>query len=147
MKTSDKKEWAKLVYTRDPVKLTQKEVAKKVGVSERTMSNWVNKERWDTLRQSIIVTKAEQLSRIYMQIDELNTAIFEREKGKRFATSGQADTLNKLAAAANKLETEASIADVIEVSKRFLNWLRQNEFEKAQELSNLFDAFIKDSVK
>ena len=147
MNTSDKKEWAKLLYTREPVKITQKEVARRVGVSERTMSKWVANERWDQLRQSIIVTKEEQLRRLYMQIDELNTAIFEREPGERFATSTQADTLNKLASAAKKLETEASIADVIEVSKRFLNWLRQNEFEKAKELSNLFDAFIKDTIR
>lgn len=147
MKTSDKKEWAKLLYTREPVKLSQKEVARRVGVSERTMSIWVRNEQWDQLRYSIIVTKEEQLRRIYMQIEELNNAIFQREEGARFATSKQADTLSKLTTAAKKLETEASIADVIEVSKRFLNWLRQTDFEKAKELSFLFDAFIKDMIK
>lgn len=147
MDTSEKKEWAKLLFTREPVKITQKELAKKVGVSERTMSKWVTNEGWEQLRQSVIVTKEEQLRRIYMQIEELNNAIFKRKEGERFASSKEGDTLNKLAAAARKLETEASIADVIEVSKRFLNWLRQSDFEKAKELSNLFDGFIKDAVR
>lgn len=145
MKLSEKKDWAKLLFTREHI--TQKEVALRVGVSERTMSLWVRKENWDKLRASIIVTKEEQLSRIYHQIDELNTSIFTKKEGERFASSSQADTLNKLASAARKLETEASIADIIEVSKRFLNWLRQNDFEKAKEISNLLDAFIKDLLK
>jgi transcriptional regulator with XRE-family HTH domain len=147
MKNSEKKEWAKLLYTREPVKITQKEVAERVGVSQRTMSLWVRNENWDRVRESVIVTKEEQLRRIYMQIEELNNDIFSSEPGKRFASSKQADTLNKLATAAKKLETEASIADIIEVSKRFLNWLRQTDFEKAKEISYFFDAFIKDTIK
>lgn len=145
MNVSEKKEWAKTIYIRE--RLTQKETARRVKVTEKTMSSWVNKEGWDKIRQSIIVTKEEQLSRIYMQIDELNTAIMSADPGKRFANSKQADTLNKLASAARKLETEASIADIIEVSKRLLNWIRQTDFEKAKEVSNLVDAFIKDSLK
>ena len=145
MKISEKKEWAKLLYTREHI--TQKEAASKVGVSEKTMSNWVRKESWDKLRQSIIVTTAEQLSRLYCQLDELNYSILAKDPGSRYANSTQADTLNKLASAARKLETEASIADIIEVSKRVIIWLRQTDFEKAKELCNYFDAFIKDQLK
>jgi DNA-binding XRE family transcriptional regulator len=145
MNVSEKKEWAKTIYIRE--QLTQKETARRVKVTEKTMSSWVNKEGWEKLRQSIIVTKEEQLRRIYMQIDELNSFIMDLEPGHRFANSKQADTINKLASAARKLETEASIADIIEVSKRFLNWLRQTDFEKAKDVSNLIDAFIKDSLK
>ena len=71
----------------------------------------------------------------------------EQPEGLRFANSKQADTMNKLASAARKLETEASIADIIEVSKRIITWFRQFDFEKAKEISNLFDAFIKDQLK
>jgi hypothetical protein len=145
MNVSEKKEWAGYLFTHE--KITQKEVARRVRVTEKTISAWVNNGGWVKLRQSIIVTKEEQLSRIYMQIDELNTAIFSADPGKRFANSKQADTLNKLASAARKLESEASIADIIEVSKRLLNWLRQVDFEKAKEISNIIDAFIKDSLK
>jgi transcriptional regulator with XRE-family HTH domain len=145
MKTSDKHDWAQLLFTRE--KLTQKEVARRVGVSERTMSTWVNSEKWESIRKSIIVTKEEQLRRIYMQIDELNTYIMEKPHGYRFADSKQADALNKLTSAVRKLETEASIADIIEVSKRIITWVRQTNFEKAKELSSLIDAFIKDQLK
>ena len=145
MAINDKKDWAKLLFVRE--NLTQKEISKKVGVTEKTMSSWVNKESWDKLRKSLIVTKEEQLRRFYDQMDELNRNILTREEGKRYSNSKEADTLNKLATAVKKLEMEASIADTIEVSKRFLNWLRQVDFEKAKEVSTLLDAFVKEKLR
>ena len=145
MKREEKKDWARLLYTRE--KITQKEVSDRVGITAKTMCSWVKEGNWEKLRQSIIVTKEEQLRRIYMQIDEMNNCIMEQPEGLRFANSKQADTMNKLASAARKLETEASIADIIEVSKRIITWVRQFDFEKAKEISNLFDAFIKDQLK
>jgi len=146
MRNTEKKEWAKLLYLQ-PEKITQKELARKVGVSEQTMSHWIVAEKWDRLRQSIIVTKEEQLRRLYIQIDELNATIMCRPEGQRFSVKGEADTLNKLATAAKKLETEASIADIIEVAKRFINWIRITDLDKAKETSSLFDAFIKYTVR
>lgn len=143
---SEKKEWARLLYIREST-LTQKEIAEKVGVTQKTLNLWINKENWPKLRQSFIVTKEEQLRRIYMQIDELNTCIYQREEGRRFAVKGEADTLVKLTSAARVLETEASIADIIEVSKRFLSWLKNFDFEKAKEFSALLDGFIRDQIK
>ena len=147
MKIAQKKEMAKLLFTRES--LSQKEVAERVGVAEKTVSKWVNANEgeWKRMRQSIIVTKEEQLRRIYEQIEELNTVISQREPGKRYANSKDADTLAKLTASAKNLESEASISDVFSVMKKFLNWLRQFDFEKARDLSFTIDAFIKDLLK
>jgi transcriptional regulator with XRE-family HTH domain len=144
MKRHEKHDWALLLYTRE--KLTQKEVARRVGVTEKTMSLWVNNEGWEKIRQGLIITKEEQLRRIYMQIDELNTFILKQPEGLRFANSKQADAINKLATAAKKLENDASISDIIEVSKRLLSWLKGVDFEKAKEFSVIIDQFIKQQL-
>lgn len=142
-----KKEWAQLLFTREA--LTQKEVATRVGISEKTMSKWVNEndKQWERLRQSIIVTKEEQLRRIYEQLDELNYMISQRDKGARYANAKEADTMVKLTSAARNLETEASLSDIIEVSKRLLNWLRGFDLEKAKQMSGIIDSFIKDQTR
>ena len=147
MKVNDKKELAKLLFTKD--NLDQKEIAEKVGVSEKTISKWVNAndEEWKKLRQSLIVTKEQQLRRIYDQLDELNATIMKREPGKRYADSKEADTMVKLTAAAKNLEADASVADIIEVQKRFLNWLRKLAPTKAKEVALMVDDFIKDTLK
>ena len=70
----------------------------------------------------------------------------EREPGKRFATTAEADTLGKLAAAIKKMETDVGIGDTISVGMRFINWLRPVDINKAKEFTTLWDLFIKDSL-
>ncbi len=143
--SKQKKEWAKSEYIRGNI--TQKELADKVGVSTVTMSKWVNAENWDKLKQSMLVTREAQLQRLYMQMDELNTAIMKRPEGERFANSKEADTISKLANAIHTMESEASLSDIVEVSKRFLNWLRKLAPNKARETGAMFDDFIKDILR
>ena len=140
-----KKEWAKLLYIRE--NLTQKEIAQKVGSSAVTIGKWIKKENWDKLRQSMLITRETQLSRLYMQLDELNAAIMKREEGTRFPDYKEADAISKLTNAIKTMETEASIADIVEVAKRLLNWLRPINPDKAVEVARIIDDYIKDILK
>lgn len=142
-----KKEWAKTLYVREG--LTQKEIADKVDVSKVTVNKWANDpaENWDKLKQSMLITRETQLRRLYMQLDELNTAIMSRDEGQRFASSKESDTISKLANAIKTLESEASIADIVEVSKRLLNWLRPLDTVKARDFAQTIDEFIKEVLK
>ncbi len=135
-----KKEWAKTLYVHE--RLNQKETAEKVGVSAKTMNQWVNQENWDTLRVSIIITKEQQLHRLYAQINEINTAIESKPEGSRYASSKEADILIKLTAAAKDLETQTGMSEIIEVFKKFNNWLKTFDLLKAQELVKIQDGFI-----
>jgi hypothetical protein len=71
----------------------------------------------------------------------------KREEGERFANSKEADSISKLAIAIKTMETEASIADIVEVSKRLLNWMRKYNDSRTVEIANIFNDFIKDSMK
>ena len=77
--------------------LTQAEVAERVGVSKQTLCKWVKTEKWEELKTSVSLTREEQLANLYRQVAEINKAIAGREEGERFATSKEADTINKLA--------------------------------------------------
>lgn len=140
-----KKEWAKLLFTKE--NLTQNEIAERVGVRPATISKWVKQENWQLLKTSITLTREEQLARLYLQIEELQNSISERKIGERYPNSKEADTINKLASAIQKLEVETGLSEIISVSKQFLDWLRLSDLEKAKELSSYFDAFIKDKMR
>lgn len=140
-----KKEWAKMSYLKEH--LTQSEVAERVGVSKQTLCKWVKTEKWEELKTSVSLTREEQLGNLYRQVAEINKAIAARPDGERFATSKEADTINKLAAAIEKMEKETGISDIISVSKGFLDWLRKTDIAKAKELSSYFDAYIKDRLQ
>ena len=63
-------------------------------------------------------------------------------------TSKEADTINKLAAAIEKMEKETGIADIISVSKGILDWIRKTDTDKDKRNSAfIFDAYIKDRLK
>lgn len=142
---AQKKEFAKLLYLRES--LTQKEIAEKVGITEKTISLWIKKGNWSQLKTSFIITKEEELRRIYIQINELNNFIESREEGKRYASAKEADTISKLATSARSMETDASLSDVMAVFKRFLNWMRNIDLDKAKEFIEYQDAFIKTLLK
>lgn len=142
---NQKREWAQQLYTRE--NLTQKEIARRVGVSPVTVNKWAKKDKWEDLKVSITLTKEEQLKNLYRQISELNNAILQREEGKRFATAAEADTISKLANSIEKMETEVGVANLVESFRVFINWIRTFDLDEAQRLIPLMDSFIKQRLR
>jgi len=139
-----KKEWAAMLYLKE--NLTQAEIAEKVGVSKVTMNKWVKAEKWEERKVGITLTREEQIKNLYRQVAEINDVIAGREKGKRFATTSEADTLSKLSGAIKKMETETGIADIISVGTRFIEFLRPIDLDKAKDITRLFDIFIRQNL-
>jgi len=123
--------------------MTQEEIADKVDSTPKSMSTWVNKGNWKVLKSSFTITREQELRRLYIQISEINNMIEEREQGKRFASGKEADNLAKIAAAIRSLETNVSIAEIVDTFIEFTNWLKQHDFEKAKEINDFMDSFIK----
>lgn len=145
LKGNQLKDWAQLLFVKEGC--SQKEIAERTGKSAVTINRWAKEGEWTKLKQSLLVTREAQLSRMYMQLDELNTSIMNKEEGQRFPSSKEADTISKLANAIRTMETEASIADIVEVSKRLLNWLRPVNPTLAKELASVINDFIGDILK
>lgn len=142
--TKQKKEWAQLLFTKE--NLTQKEIADRVGVSRVTINRWSQDGKWEELKVSVTITREEQLKNLYRQLSQMNKAIAEREE-LRYPSPGEADTINKLASAIEKMESEVGLSDVLSTFKAFLTWLRKFNIEEAQRLVPLFDDFVKTKLK
>lgn len=137
---------AKLLYTIDGV-TSQKELAERMGISEKTIGKWINEESWEKQRSSILLTKENELKRVYMQFTELNDEIMKREKGKRFANTKEADILKKLSATIKDLETDVSLAETIEVLKKLINFVRPENLSDAKIITRWADLHIKTLLK
>ncbi|WP_262908919.1 terminase gpP N-terminus-related DNA-binding protein [Leeuwenhoekiella parthenopeia] len=59
-------------------KLTDKEIAERVGVRPNTVGNWIKKYGWEKLRKSLLTTRQEQLIGFYDQLEALNNHIKTR---------------------------------------------------------------------
>ena len=142
--TQQKKGYARTLYLKD--NLTQQEIADKVGVSRNTINRWIAAEKWEEMKVGMTLTREQQVASLHRQVAEINRVISEREEGKRYANAAEADTLNKLATAIKKMETDVGVADIIRVGLKFINWLRPFDLDKSKEFLRLWDAFIKDSL-
>lgn len=145
LRNSEKKEWAKLLYLRE--NYTQKEIAHKVSVTELTIARWIKGENWAKMKNSIILTKSEELTRLHHQLREFNDYISTKPEGMRFPNKAEADALTAIKSAIKAFESETSISVIIDVSIRVLEWLRTIDFEKSKEVSNIFDQYIKSQLK
>ncbi len=143
--TTQKKDWAKMLYIRE--NMTQAEIAEKVGVSRKTINNWVNKERWDEHKAAIMLTKEEQIANLYRQVAAINECISNRPSGERFATPEEAKNISTLASAIDKLEAEYGIADIISVLKGFINHVRSKDLDTAKLITPLANAYIHTKIK
>lgn len=143
MTNDQKREWAQILYTKE--RLSGKEIAERVGVSEKTISNWKEKYLWEQLRKSLLVTKEEQLRKLYNQLDFITTKIEERENA--VADTKEADVISKITSAIKQLETETSIAEIFEVGKQFIQFVRSDDIEMAKTITGFYDAFIQKNLK
>lgn len=140
MTNQQKKEWAKLLYTKE--QMSQKDIAEKVGVTPQTVNRWVKRENWDKLRISLSVTREEQLSHLYSHLSEINASIATRPEGERFPNAKEADTITKLSTSIDKLERESGVGEVISAFSQFTKWLRERNLEEAQSIAPLLDDYI-----
>lgn len=138
-------DYAKMLYIYD--KLTQKEISKKADVSEPTISKWANDGKWDDYRKAISVTRDERYRSTINQLTELDNLINSRDENHRFPSKDESNIRRKLVADLKSLEVECGIVDVINVSIKLLEWLRQVDNEKAKELSDIFNSYIKSTLK
>lgn len=138
---NQKKEFAKTLFVQH--ELSQKEIALKVGVSEKTVSKWKTDDKWESVKTSLIMSRENELNFIYAQIRELNTHISKKKEGERFANSKEADALKKLTSAAKDLETEKSIRQTVDVFINFTKWLTRVDFEASKEFGGHLDNYIK----
>lgn len=82
----------------------------------------------------------------YIEWPSYNASDFPVKIGNT-PTSKEADIISKLTAAINKLETETSIAEIVEVSKRIIQFVQKIDFEFSKKLTNYVDVFIIENMK
>lgn len=141
---ADKQYLAKILFTRE--QLDQKIVAARVGVSERTMSKWVNEGNWRDLRKRLLLTKENELANMYEELEQLNKLI--KENPTKHADTKQADIRIKLTAAIRELETDLGIAELVESGIRFIKYIQQvGTTEQVMEVSDMWNSFIQASIK
>ena len=141
-KKSKERELAKLLFVSEG--LTQKEIAIRCEVTEKTVSRWKEEDSWDKLRRSLLMVKEEQLTDLYSKLEDLNSHI--RDTKGNIVDSRDVDAIAKLTSSIKQLEQDTNVGDVISVAKKIIHFIQEDDIEFAQKLTNYFDLFIKSEL-
>lgn len=81
-----------------------------------------------------------------LEIPEYNPSDFP-VKINNTPTSKEADVIAKITSSINKLETETSIGEIVDVAKQIIQFTQSFDLDFAKQLTEYFDLFIKQKMK
>lgn len=137
------KEFARMLYVNE--RITFKEIAARVKVTEKTVSKWAEADGWEKLRKSLLTTRQNQLVHWYNQLDALNEEISVRDR--KIPSTSEADVMSKITANISRLETEIGLGEYVEVSKKLLMFIQSANLPDAVLFKNYIDEFINAKIK
>lgn len=141
---NDQKDLARTLFL--STQLTQKQIAEKVGVAEKTMSKWVNEGKWEAQRKSLTTTRAEQLALMYEILAKLNAAAKAALEDDDPTTNPDSDGIIKIASAIQKLEKEAGVGEMIQTGLALLKFVQAEDLDAAKVINKWFYIFIQDKL-
>lgn len=145
-----KRELARLYYMQGE---SQKSISSKTGVSETTISRWVDKGGWEAKRAGNNVTRPEIVNKNLMLVSKLLDKLNE-ENIDLHDIGKIVDQISKLAAAIERIDKKATVIDAIEVFTALNKWLEQRmqwDEQISPELIRQFnyyqDLYISEQIK
>ncbi len=137
-----KKQAEHLFLTTD---LSQGKIAEIVGVTEKTLSGWVNADAgaWKTSKAARTITKDRIVAQWYRQLYELNLLIESRGEGKQFATASEADTMSKIATQIDKLEKAYQFGTYYQIADELVEFINRRDANLAAQLALHVLDFVK----
>lgn len=114
-----KQEFARILFFSDT---PQKEIAKKVEVSDVTVSTWVTKFGWKEKRAAKNITRPELVNKLLLTVNTLLDQVNASDNADLIC--GVGDKLSKLASVIEKLDKKANVVDAIEVFMAFGKWMQ-----------------------
>ncbi|MBX2904708.1 MAG: hypothetical protein KF744_01630 [Taibaiella sp.] len=124
-------------------KLTQAQIAELLGISQKTVSTYVNEHKWNLLKQRAEQAPALMLEQMNSELQELNEAIAARPLGQRFPTKEEAEIRRKTLYSINLINSRQSAGYYSQVFMNFISWVYKQNVKDAQTLTRYADKFLK----
>ncbi len=140
MRTDQKRELAKQLFLHTSA--TRKEIAARVGVSEKTISGatgWIKKFDWDKLKSALTVTRDNLVASLYNQILKITELADEED---RTLTTKETDALVKIAKAIETIDEKTTVSTFIQVFMEFEKWLIDVDSDLCKAINEHHNHFI-----
>jgi len=127
--------------------MTQKEIARAVGVDEKTIYRWIKKEAWDKLKHAAQTMPAIISDNFCSQLVEMQNYIAGREEGRRFPTIQEAETMRKLVLCITRMKDTPSLGTNMEMMMSFSTYVDHADHELTQKIVRYADTYFKSKAR
>ena len=122
--------------------LTQAQIAAIVGVSQKTISQYISKNKWKLLKERANQVPAIALEQMNCELEDLNQVIASRPKGSRYPTMHEAEIRRKIMSSMATVKNRQSAGTHIEVIINLLNLVSEENIEHARIIARYTDKYI-----
>lgn len=141
-KLEDKKHLAKILYV--DLKLSQTEIAERIGSNQPQISRWVMAEGWDALRTANQITPKQLAIDLYRHINKINQHVLEQE---RIINPSETDQISKLTATIRELDKSQDLATFVQAFEEFLQFMSKNDEALSAALPDYIYSFLTQKAK
>jgi hypothetical protein len=122
--------------------LTQAQIAELVGVSQKTISLWMNDGKWKLLKESAENAPAVIIEQMTNELAEMHHSIASREPGKRFATLQESEIRRKILISLRYMKDQQTTAVHTEVLMNFMDYMHMEHPEDARIIVKHADNYL-----
>ena len=123
--------------------LNQSQIAALIGVSQKTVSLWINEGKWKTLKERAEQSPIIFIEQMVSELQELHCAIASRPVGERFATLQEAEVRRKITLSIKSLQEQQTAGVHAEVLTNFTSYVSRKSTEHAQILVQYADRYLR----
>lgn len=125
-------------------RLSQKDIAQRVGVREATMSRWVADGGWETLRTAVSITRKALLQKAYQNLQRINEHIENECQG--LPNKKTLDAKNAIIREIQTLDKGDSLSLAVAIMEEFHEFVSKTKPTLTKELVNLQFEFLETKV-
>jgi transcriptional regulator with XRE-family HTH domain len=142
---NDKQNQARNLYFQ--TSLTQAQIAALIGVSQKTVSQYINDNQWKLIKQRASQAPGLLIEQMNSELQELNAMIAARPLGQRFPTMQEAGIRRRIMQSIDSVKTRLTAGFHAEVLNNFIVYVTQSSMTDAQTLVRYADKYLKGEMK
>jgi len=137
---NEKKNEARNLYFQTA--LSQAQIAEIIGVSQKTVSIWINDGKWKLLKDRTEQSPVVMIEQMVSELQEIHCAIAARPRGQRFPTKQEAEIRRKIMLSIKSLQVQQTAGMHAEMLTNFINYVCRHNIDDGKLLVQYADKYL-----
>ena len=132
------KKIARLLYLQ--CEMNVKELTQSLMVPEEVIERWIQSGEWDSVRESLSISKKKQLKYLYKALNTVTSKLNATDE----PTPKDMELMAKYSAMIKNMDTEHDLKGQIQTAETFVRWLYKKNEPLAQTVTEELGVYIKE---